>query len=150
MNYAFEFDIIPMIVDNSNSEEPSFEKTNLLNSPRRLQLCFSKYYPDLSEGFDWEHFSIRKEVKSDVKYWLLTFPEPEGPPEAKWGIVVHYKDKPYMYFTLEQGYHDRLFFCQASEMGHKNFGDYPEDLTEEDFIDMALKQANNEASKLPF
>ena len=141
MTYAFEYLFIPKIIDNSNKDEFSIESTILLDSFDSLQLSFSERHPSQSAHFDWEHFSIRKEMRAGVEYWLLTFPEPQSEPEARWGIIVHYKDQPYKYYTFEQGSNEQFFFCQVVGQQHRNCGGYPQELPEKEFIDLALQQA---------
>ena len=141
MTYTFEYLFIPKIVDNSNRKEFSIESSVLLDAMESLHLCFSEYYPQQSALFDWAHFSIRKEMEIDLEYWLLSFPEPQTEPEARWGIIVHYKDQPYKYYTFEKGNNDKYFFCQIKDTQHRSCGSYPMELSEEKFIHLALEQA---------
>ena len=141
MNYTFEYFFIPMIVDNSNKDDYSFDDATLFDSFDSVELFFSEQYPSQSEKFDWEHLCIRKEMKSDVEYWFFTFPEPQSEPEARWGIIVHYNDQPYKYYTFEQGDNDLFFFCQVNNKQHQNYGSHSKEFSEKQFIELALQQA---------
>ena len=144
MTYTFEYLFLPKIINNSNQSDFSLESTILLDSLESLHISFSQHYPHQSAHFDWAHFSIRKEMKEGLEYWLLTFPEPQTEPEALWGIVVHYEDQPYQYYTFERGSGNKYYFCQLLDGRHINCGSHPQDLPLESFIHLALRQAKRE------
>ena len=138
MNYTFEYIFIPHVVNNSNNDEMALDNCNMFDTFEFVQLYFSTEYPEDEEHFDWENFSIRKEISKDKTYWFLRFPSPQKEPEAKWGLIIKKEEEPFCYFTFESCQDGRFALCSYKDGVHRLHEFYNEDTTPEEFIQAAF------------
>ena len=137
MNYTFEQIFIPQIVSNSNKDEFELDSVEIFDDFEFTEGCFGDRFPKEGDRFDWESFSIRKEMTSKLTYWLLRFPEPKKATEAKWGLIVKKEGRPFKYFTFEQSADGRMALCSNDGATHGIHSFFEADTSVETFIEEA-------------
>lgn len=138
INYMVEYHFISKLIN--NTERHDLFDITVLNRPFGLRVAFFLEEGLFDETFDWDNFSVTKFKSKNLTYWLLKFPPCRGPIDAVYGLVVKYRKKRVVYFTLESSPSGRYVLGMPSVEGHRNLGTVDELLTEEEFKDWALRE----------
>lgn len=141
MIYSLEYFFIPSVVEKSNLDEFDEGGAIVLDAMDSFKLAFSLEFPEQARQFNWDDLCIIKKMTTKYEYWFLQFPLPEVEPNALWGMVVHYNDRPYQYFTFELTSKGNYALCSMTPMGHINYGIYDSDTKPDKFVELVMKLA---------
>lgn len=140
MNFKFEHLFIPKIVENSNKGDFELDSVEIFDCFEFVGGCFADYFPKEESKFDWDSFSITKEMNAKLEYWILRFPEPTKEKEAKWGLILHKDKKPFIYYTFEKTDNEEFLLARYDKTDHVNLGTYNKETTEEEFVKLVIEQ----------
>lgn len=139
INYIVEYCFISKLIDNTECRD--FPDIRVLDKPIDLEFAFSvEESTDDDDTFDWVNLSITKFKSKELTYWLLKFPPCRGPIDAVYGLVVKYKRKRVVYFTLESSPSGRYVLGMPYIVGHRSIETVDELPTEEEFKNWALRK----------
>ena len=141
MNHTFEYLFIPQMVENSNKHEILIDDAELFDSFGAIYTGFENIYPDKADKLDWENLIITKRITEELEYWLIEFPEPKKEDEAIMGIIVHYEEKQYRYFTLRTTADDKYVIENVKNKNQTVCETKDSRPTEKEFTDIALELA---------
>lgn len=147
-NYLFEYFFIPKLISGNGDE--LFMDITYLDDFQSLKSSWF-FFKDEPVDIDWEQFSIRKTMYNHYSYYLLSFPLPRKEPEALYGMIFVYNDKPPIYITLEStSKPDAYFLCEISPEKRTNYGLKKMRASLEKFERMALEhiQQNDSTPRL--
>lgn len=137
--YHFEFCFLPNLLFGGKEESLFDSDIRCLDTFENLKIEY-EFSTDSNESpFDWDNLIIQKYISKKLNYTVIQFPTPKVAPDALYGIIIEYTDEEPLFFTLEFSENNRYMLCAPHPRGHRNFGNFIEEVTIENFKNTVFK-----------